>query len=113
MLGFLAGSGCGSPGEAGQSSARLGDPARDGAVVIDVRTPGEYARGHVAGSTNVPVDEVVHRIEEVVPDKTTPLVVYCQTGRRSETAAELLEGQGYEVRDLGSFRNAKSVLERR
>ena len=104
--------GCGSPGEtktadAGVSRAAI---AEKGAVVIDVRTPEEYARDHVAGSTNVPIGELSDRIAQVVPDKNTPLYVHCQSGRRAATATEMLKEKGYRVRDLGSLSNAKAVL---
>lgn len=70
-----------------------------GGVLLDVRTPGEFADGHVAGALNIPVDELARRAAELPADK--PVVVYCRSGRRSAIAAELLSAQGRTVIDIG------------
>lgn len=81
-------------------------------TVIDVRTADEYNSGHIQGSTNVPLGELVKRISEVVPDKHAPVAVHCRSGRRSATAKVLLNEQGYtEVKDLGSLEHAREVVE--
>ena len=71
----------------------------NGAVVLDVRSPDEYAGDHVERATNLPVDEVTPRIAEVDKlvggDKTKPVVVYCGGGRRAEKAKTQLEAAGY------------------
>jgi rhodanese-related sulfurtransferase len=77
--------------------------AADGARVVDVRTPQEFAEGHVPGALNVPHDEIARRAEEIGPP-STKVVVYCRSGRRSAVAAQALEKLGYrQVYDLGSF----------
>src|SRR5512145_1517000 len=68
-----------------------------GAVVIDVRTPGEYQAGHLAGTTNVPVAEIAERISKVVPDTNQPVLLHCQSGGRSASAKAILEKQGYKA----------------
>ncbi len=74
-----------------------------GAPLIDVRTPAEFAAGHVEGAVNIPVDEVGRRLTEVASlagtDKS--VVVYCKSGRRSAAAAETLRAEGYRVIDIG------------
>lgn len=70
-----------------------------GGVLLDVRTPGEFASGHVAGALNIPVDELARRAAELPADK--PVVIYCRSGRRSAVAAELLRAQGRSVIDIG------------
>jgi len=62
--------------------------------VLDVRSPEEYASGHVPGAVNIPYDQVASRIAEVPKDKD--VVLYCKSGRRAGIAAEVLAGQGYE-----------------
>ena len=62
--------------------------------VLDVRTPEEYAGGHVPGATNVPLDQLATRLAEVPKDKD--VVVYCRTGRRSAQAADVLAANGYQ-----------------
>jgi phage shock protein E len=72
----------------------------DGARLVDVRTPQEYAEGHAPGAVNVPVDEISGRAAEL-GGADTPIVVYCRTGRRSAIAVEALRALGYRrVYDL-------------
>jgi rhodanese-related sulfurtransferase len=75
-----------------------------GARLVDVRTPREYAAGHLPGATNVPLDALERRAEELGP-RTRPLVVYCESGARSAHAQRLLRRHGFgSVRNLGSWR---------
>lgn len=71
-----------------------------GALLLDVRTPAEFSEGHVPHATNIPVQELGARLGEVGP-KTRPVVVYCRSGGRSSSAAQLLKREGYAVRDIG------------
>lgn len=61
--------------------------------VLDVRTPQEYAEGHVPGAVNVPHDQLASRLAEVPKDKD--MVLYCKSGRRAGIAADLLAAAGY------------------
>ena len=61
---------------------------------MDVRTPGEYANGHLEAANNMPVDTIPGRLEEIPKDKT--LVVYCEHGSRSKLAAAYLVNHGFE-----------------
>ncbi len=63
------------------------------ATVIDVRSEAEFATGHYPGAINIPLDDILDRIDEFVRINT-PIVVYCRTGNRSIIAAELLKAQG-------------------
>jgi rhodanese-related sulfurtransferase len=70
--------------------------SEDGRVfLLDVRTPGEYERGHIPGSKLVPVDTLERRLAELPQDKGTPVVVYCQSGGRSAAACGQLSELGY------------------
>jgi phage shock protein E len=85
-----------------------GEEAREilekGGRLVDVRTPREFASGHLPGAVNLPVDDLVNRLREVGP-KDTPVVVYCASGNRSAQAASLLRAQGYtSIADLGAMR---------
>ena len=77
---------------------------RDGSVtLLDVRTPGEYSRGHIEGFKNIPVDELREHLEEI--EKNKPVYVICQSGLRSYIATCILEGSGYEAYNFsGGFR---------
>lgn len=94
--------GCSSAarGQAWVAPDRAAALVEDGATLLDVRTPTEYASGHPAAAVNVPVDEVASRLGEI--DPTRPVVVYCAAGVRSARAAAILRAEGYEVYDLGS-----------
>ena len=61
--------------------------------LLDVRTPQEYAEGHIAGAVNVPYDQLATRLAEVPKDKD--VVIYCRSGRRSALAADVLAASGY------------------
>jgi len=75
--------------------------ARAGATLVDVRRPDEYADGHLPGAINIPYDQIARRVREIGP-KTTDVIVYCRSGRRSAVAAATLEELGYsKVHDLG------------
>ena len=63
------------------------------AIVIDVRTPGEYQEGHIPGVANIPLDELEKRIGEVPKDKKVVLI--CRTGNRSAQGTKLLRGKGF------------------
>ncbi len=65
----------------------------DHLFVLDVRTPQEYAEGHVPGAVNVPHDKLAARLAEVPKDKD--VVLYCKSGRRTAIAADVLAANGY------------------
>lgn len=72
------------------------EAARDPAlVVLDVRTPEEFAAGHVPGAINVPHDQLEGRLAELAPLRDKDVVVYCKSGRRSALALEVLGRNGY------------------
>lgn len=90
-----------------QASAERSSEARQavkaGAKLLDVRTPEEFAAGHIEGAVNIPVQELERRIDEVGA-KEQQLVVYCRSGNRSRTAKGILERAGYnKVIDLGAM----------
>lgn len=79
-----------------------------GAMVIDVRTPGEYATGHYTGAVNIPVQELESRLAEVGSDKKKAIVVYCASGMRSAQAAKILTAAGFtDVTNGGGLSNLK------
>ena len=78
------------------STAEAAQLIADGAVLIDTREVHEWNSGHLEGATLVPPIEVGQRIEQVVPDKSKPVVVYCAAGARSMRAALQLASMGYQ-----------------
>jgi rhodanese-related sulfurtransferase len=67
--------------------------AAEGATVVDVRAPGERARGYIAGSVGVPLSQLTRRMAELPRDR--PLVVHCAGGYRSSVAASVLKRAGF------------------
>lgn len=83
------------------SGAEARQLVQDGARLVDVRTPAEFAAGHIDGAVNIPVQQLDARLHELQP-KDRPLVVYCRSGHRSGNAARLLKSAGFPaVHDLG------------
>lgn len=69
-------------------------------VLIDVRTPEEFASGHISGAVNIPLDTISTRLAEIPQDRD--VVLYCRSGNRSNQAWNLLNGEGYSrIYDLG------------
>lgn len=65
-------------------------------VVLDVRTPEEFAAGHIPGAVNIPHDQLPNRLAEIAGAKSKDVVVYCRSGRRSAMAQETLTAQGFK-----------------
>src|SRR5262249_16746746 len=68
---------------------------RNGAVLIDVREQDEYVQGYIPGARWIPRGFLESRIEDAVPDKSTPVVLYCAGGTRSALSARALGELGY------------------
>lgn len=66
-----------------------------GAVLLDVRTADEFARGHIAGSKHIPTEQLGTRAGEVAKNKAAKVVVVCASGARSASACALLRKLGY------------------
>ena len=79
-------------GPAAVQEALRSDPT---AVLIDVRTPGEFQGGHLAGARNLELDRLEALAPQALPDKSAHLVVYCHSGNRSSFAVTILQRMGY------------------
>lgn len=75
----------------------------NGAQLVDVRSPQEYAQGAIPGSVNVPLQTI--QMAKDTLDKEKPVIVYCVSGARSSQAQMFLENMGFDaVHNLGSIR---------
>lgn len=84
---------------------------REGAILLDVRTPQEYRDGFIPGSKNVPL-QAIDKVAELVENKDTALYVYCHSGSRSRQAASILEYLGYSnVTDIGGIAAYRGKVE--
>ncbi|MFO0688419.1 MAG: rhodanese-like domain-containing protein [Myxococcota bacterium] len=72
----------------------LSQPAGE-SLILDVRTPEEYAEGHVPNAINIPHDQLEAHLAELEGRKNGPVVVYCKSGRRAGLAAETLAKAGF------------------
>jgi rhodanese-related sulfurtransferase len=63
--------------------------------ILDVRTPGEFASGHLEGATLIPVQVLQQRMGQLAGQENEPLFIYCRTGNRSTVAAKLLNDAGF------------------
>jgi rhodanese-related sulfurtransferase len=71
-------------------------------LLLDVRTPEEFAGGHIAGARNIALQALPKRLAEVPRDR--PVVIYCRSGNRSKQAMRLMKQAGYsDLYDLGGI----------
>ena len=87
-----------------EQSAAPQDP-----LILDVRTPTEFAAGFVLGAVNIPVDVLRNRLGELDPAR--PIIAYCQVGMRGYLATRILMQNGFQVRNLsGGYTTYKQVM---
>jgi len=82
-----------------------------GALVIDVRSPGEYNSGHLAKAVNIPLCDIETALPKLVKDKNQVVLLHCASGMRSGMAKSKLIGMGYtNAFNLGGYGRAESIL---
>ena len=82
-----------------------------GALVIDVRSPGEFNSGHLTNAINIPLDEIETAVPQRVPDKSRVLLLHCASGMRSGMAQKKLIRLGYtNAFNLGSYGRAEKIV---
>ena len=83
---------------------------KQGAIVLDVRSKGEFAGGHIKNAINIPVDQLSSNLSKL-KDKNKCIVCCCASGMRSGTAKRILESNGYHaVYNAGSWYSLQSKL---
>jgi phage shock protein E len=93
------------------SSKAAAEHLRNGAVVIDVRSAGEFTAGHLPNSVNIPLSEIETVIARKVQGKEQVLLLHCQTGARSGEAKRKLHALGYaNAFNLGSYTRAAQIV---
>lgn len=80
-----------------------------GAIVLDVRTPGEYASGHGKPSKNIPLDQLGSKIE-TIKKWNKPIITCCASGMRSGSAASILSNNGIEAYNGGPWQSANQLV---
>lgn len=82
---------------------------QSGAMIIDVRSPQEFDRGHIRGSKNIPVN-LIHRDVDLIKTWGIPIIVVCQSGARSNRAKSILKKANIEVYNGGSWMNLRAKI---
>jgi rhodanese-related sulfurtransferase len=90
------------------SKIDLKELVKQGAVIVDVRTPGEYAGGHIKGSLNIPLQNLDKNLGKLSKDKT--IITCCASGMRSGSAKSMLKAKGYEVHNGGGWASLQSKI---
>lgn len=86
---------------------------KEGAVVVDVRSPAEFSTGHLKGAINMPLPQIETLIVNRVNNREKVVLLHCQSGMRSGVAKKKLEGLGYtRAYNLGSYARAARILNR-
>ncbi|MFT4969334.1 MAG: phage shock protein E [Chitinophagales bacterium] len=82
--------------------------AERGAVIIDVRTKGEFQSGHGKNAKNIPLDRISTEAGKIKAMKK-PIIVCCRSGARSGQAATILKGKGIDVMNGGAWQNVANL----
>ncbi len=84
-----------------RSGRRIAALRARGALIVDVRTPAEFQRGHAEGAINLPLDQIAQGAKRL--DASKPLLVCCASGARSAVAAAQLRAKGFEAINAGPW----------
>lgn len=83
---------------------------KNGAIIVDVRSKGEYGGGHIKGSLNIPLDQLSKNLSKL-NDKNTPVITCCASGMRSASAKGILKSNGYkEVHNGGGWMSLQNKI---
>lgn len=92
----------------GGTSVNFAELVKQGAVIVDVRTPAEYKGGHIKGSVNIPLQSLQANLGKIPKNKT--IITCCASGMRSGSAKSILKSAGYEVHNGGGWTTLRSKI---
>lgn len=92
----------------GGSSVDFAELVKQGAVIVDVRTPAEYKGGHIKGSVNIPLQSLQANLGKIPKNKT--IITCCASGMRSGSAKSILKSAGYDVHNGGGWTTLRSKI---
>lgn len=93
----------------GKNTERVEEMLAQGAAIIDVRTPQEFSRGHVANSVNYPLQSISSKVGEL-KKMQKPLVLCCASGNRSGQATRILQAEGITCENGGSWTKVQNMI---
>jgi len=86
------------------------DLVKQGAIILDVRSSGEFAGGHIKGALNISVDSLSKNLNKL-KDKNKPIITCCASGMRSASAKSILKSNGYnQVYNGGGWSSLQAKL---
>ncbi|WP_207493779.1 rhodanese-like domain-containing protein [Aridibaculum aurantiacum] len=92
-----------------KSKTDMAQLVKNGAVIVDVRTPSEYKAGHISGSKNIPLDSIRQEIKRL-QSLNAPIITVCRSGNRSGMAKSILAAANIEVYNGGAWSNLKKQI---
>ena len=93
----------------GGTSVDLKELVKNGAQIIDVRSPAEFQSGHIKGAINIPLQSLDKNLAKIKKDK--PVITCCASGMRSSSAKSILKAKGYnEVHNGGGWTTLRSKI---
>lgn len=93
----------------GGPAVNFSELVSQGAMIVDVRTPGEFRSGHIQGAVNIPLDTIKGRVAEL-KKKNKPVITCCRSGSRSGMAKSILSSAGVECYNGGAWNNLQAIL---
>ncbi|WP_420579706.1 rhodanese-like domain-containing protein [Reichenbachiella sp.] len=94
----------------GKRKEQMKDALKNGAIIVDVRTPGEFMGGHVDGSENIPLGSIGSQVAKLRA-KGKPVVFCCASSMRSGSAASQAKSAGIEAYNGGSWMSLNGLLQ--
>lgn len=92
----------------GGSKVDLKELVKNGAVIVDVRTPAEFQNGHIKGAINIPLQSLEKNFTKLKKDKA--VITCCASGMRSSSAKSILKSKGYDVHNGGGWTSLQAKL---
>lgn len=93
----------------GGKSESVAEFIEKGAIIIDVRTPGEFQGGHIKGSKNIPLNTISSKINEI-KKLNKPVIACCASGMRSSQATSILKSNGIDAMNGGGWMSLENKL---
>jgi rhodanese-related sulfurtransferase len=93
----------------GSKPNNISEYVANGAVIVDVRTTGEFSSGHIKGSKNIALDGIASKVSEI-KKWNKPVIVCCRSGMRSAQAASILKQNGIDVINGGGWESLQQKL---
>ena len=91
-------------------AADYSEMIKNGGIILDVRSPGEFKGGHIKGSRNIPLNSLPANLKKL-KSKEQPIITCCASGMRSASAKSILQSNGYtNVYNGGGWRNLQNKI---